>query len=306
VKQYEKMPECFLANRDCELMKCGSDNPEACDELWRYFNEATYGNASCPYCLGGNDWTGRCVLDSIQSPVVVEWESVDTDPKVMQFFAPNYTAVTAMLVNKNNALEIRAPFGSMNYEGVEYIADSVIFRAPAEHQIQGAPKSAIEVQIVHREKYSFQTLIIAVLFDEDVNGNSVEMAKVLNAQLPTGEGDAKVITGFDLSNIIDSSKPMLWYNGSLSMPPCSQPVLWGIQMGANSHVSKDQVRNINSLWKDNPTFANGRGNNRHTQPLNGRRFFLRSNCGTTGAIACPRGTGFESQGLVEIDTGITE
>lgn len=287
-------------------MACGSDHPEACDELWRYFNEATYGSKSCPYCLGGTDWTGQCVLSTMQSPVVIEWESVDTDPKVMQFFQPNYVPATALLVYKNNALEMRALFGSMNYDGVEYIADTVIIRAPAEHQIQGAPKSAVEVQVVHREKYSFHTVVVSVLFDEDINTNSLEMSKILSQNLPRVAGDAEMIQNFDLSNIIDSSKPMLWYDGSLTTPPCSEPVRWAIQMGANSHISKAQVANINSLWSNNPEFANGRGNNRHVQPLNGRRFLLRSNCGTTGAIACPRGSGLESQGLVEIDTAVSE
>jgi len=286
-------------------MICSSDN--GCLEVWRKtVDEIAFSNAKCPYCLSGTDWDGQCYLSTSQSPVLVEWDVVDTDPTAFQFFETHYVPVTAMLVNRNNALEIRAPFGHMLYDSSEYIADTIIFRAPAEHQIEGSPKSALELQIVHRERYSYRTVIISVLFDEDSVGNSVEIAKILNGPLPRGDGSAERIIGFDLGEIVDTSKPMLWYNGSLTVPPCSEPVLWGIQMGANSRLSTSQVANLNSLWQNNLAFANGRGNNRHVQALNGRHFLLRSNCGTTGAIACPRGTGVNVATTGDPDVAVIE
>eukprot|EP00299_Pterocystis_sp_00344_P018749 c9351_g1_i1.p1 GENE.c9351_g1_i1~~c9351_g1_i1.p1 ORF type:complete len:990 (-),score=277.27 c9351_g1_i1:52-3021(-) len=276
---------CFIPSRDCEASPCGAKS-SSCDALWKSFNEATFGNASCPYCLSGNDWTGRCISSKMQSPIKIQWESVDTDPTAMQFFSTHYVVTDVNVTNNLQALVINADFGAMMYDGIEYTAERVVFHAPAEHQIEGQPRSDLEVQIVHKQKESWTTLIISVLYDMG-ESESQELAKILENPLPRTLTDTLTIKDFNLNSVVDHTKPIVWYDGSLTVPPCNEMVRWGVLMGVNSHLSRFQLGNINSLFKDNPEFANGHGNNRQLQPLNGRRLVLRSNCGSPGAIACP-------------------
>lgn len=289
-----ELPACFVASRDCEPDACGSKSG-ACNDVWKFFNQNTFGNASCPYCDSGRDWTGLCALGTKQSPIKIEWEDVDTDPSAMQFFHTHYHLINSTVTNNGYALEVKAPFGWMDYEGQEFFAEAIMIHAPAEHQVQGTPRGAVEFQIVHRERYSRGTVIIAVIFDEALFSNSAEAAKILEHALPKTKNEELAILDFNLNTIVDSSKPMVWYNGSLTVPPCSESVVWGVQMGANLRLSKAQVHNINSLFKENALFANGHGNNRQLQLMNGRRISLKHNCGSPGAIACPAGSSGEDQ-----------
>ena len=64
------------------------------------------------------------------------------------------------------------------------------------------------------------------------------------------------------------------YQGSLTTPPCSEIVTWLVVNSPNP-ISKDQVSLINSMFKNNKTFANGNGNNRNTQALNERLIYMK-------------------------------
>ena len=65
------------------------------------------------------------------------------------------------------------------------------------------------------------------------------------------------------------------YEGSLTAPimpelgHCSENVAWHI-IPTPIPISQQQVDDFNRIWKDNPEFAKGNGNNRPVQDLNGR------------------------------------
>jgi len=276
-------------------MPCSSK--AQCD-AWKNDNVASF--PVCPYCQAGNDWAGLCSKGQNQSPVAISWEEVEVETKSMMFFQPEYQPTTVSLLHTGSALMMNGDFGSVLVEGTHFDAQSITIHAPPEHTVESVKSAAVELQILHKRRFieppnAPELLMVSVMFDEDEVTNSMEMAKLFFQQLPDGpvtngpNGNKTVqIPDFNLNEIITNDKPIMWYNGSLTAPPCTEGITWAVMMGQNSKLSTAQVAKINALFKTNPKFAKGRGNNRIQQPLNGRKFLLRSNCGTTGAIACPR------------------
>jgi len=273
---------CFMPSRDC--VPCTGSSCIRRNHT-----------GECMYCSGGDEWGGLCQNGAQQSPVKVEWPEVKIDDSELFYFVTNYTQnAEAVMVNTGVGLTIYGNFGEVVLDGVEYIAYSILVHAPAEHLIEGSPRPVLELQVFHHKKGNNgtgpdNTKIISVLFDQDLVTNSLEIAKAFDGYLPQQKSESKNIT-INLNNIIDDTKPMLFYNGSLTLPPCTEGISWAIQMGVNSQISRELTAKLDSLFKKNPLFARGRGNNRSPQKLNNRTFLLRSGCGKNGAIACPRAT----------------
>jgi carbonic anhydrase len=64
------------------------------------------------------------------------------------------------------------------------------------------------------------------------------------------------------------------YKGSLTTPGCAEIVEW-LVIDDPQPISTRQLREFDKTWKDNQEFAAGKGNNRYTLPLNGRKIFTK-------------------------------
>ena len=142
----------------------------------------------------------------------------------------------------------------------------------------------MEIQIFHRVLGSNppQMLAIAVLFEE-----TAEPVPELDwiFSLSDDRSPQQIVVRFE--TFFTDQRPIVFYHGSMTQPPCSEGLLWGVSMGT-AKISFAQMRKLNSFLKGNIAFAKGRGNNRHPQPLNGRKLVLRSNCGISGSLTCER------------------
>jgi len=78
----------------------------------------------------------------------------------------------------------------------------------------------------------------------------------------------------DINALVSKLNPqkMFHYDGSLTTPGCSEIVQW-IVVNEPQPISEQQLAFFTSRWANNPNFAKGRGNNRATQPLNGRAIY---------------------------------
>ena len=59
------------------------------------------------------------------------------------------------------------------------------------------------------------------------------------------------------------------YEGSLTQPPCEEGIKW-ILVNDIQKIAPHQLERITDKLAGDPNFANGKGNNRSLQALNGR------------------------------------
>eukprot|EP00300_Choanocystis_sp_HF-7_P022041 c21165_g1_i1.p1 GENE.c21165_g1_i1~~c21165_g1_i1.p1 ORF type:complete len:708 (+),score=81.51 c21165_g1_i1:34-2157(+) len=243
------------------------------------------GLSACHYCNGGSDWLGgQCATGQEQSPVTINFETVEVDAAMDLYVASNYNQTWGTLAWNGYAYTISSPyFGRVNIDAVNYHADMAIIRAPSEHKIAGI-KTPMELQIFHRvpESNPPKTLAIAVLFEETAH-EVPELDWIFG--LSKDLSPQQIVVRFE--NYFTDQRPIIFYHGSMTQPPCTEGILWGVSMGT-AKVSSLQLEKLNSFLKGNIAFAQGRGNNRHPQPLNGRKLVMRSNCGISGSLTCER------------------
>lgn len=242
------------------------------------------GLTNCHYCYGGSDWSAdQCKSGKQQSPVVLKFEDVDVEPAMDLHFAIKYNIARARVSWNDYSFVISSSsFGSLNIDGSNYDADSVIIRAPSEHKIEGF-KTPMELQIFHKLRGSNPPVVlaVAVLFEE--TAKQVPSLDWIFG-LPSDKTSKDIV--IDLEDYLSDLKPLAFYNGSMTQPPCQEGITWAISMGESAQVSFQQVKALNMFMKSDPNFAQGRGNNRETQAMGNRRFELRTNCGISGAVAC--------------------
>lgn len=69
-------------------------------------------------------------------------------------------------------------------------------------------------------------------------------------------------------------KSFYYYDGSLTTPPCTESAHF-IIMNEIQYLTFADMDQFQRFWGGNRRFANGRGNNRAVQPLNGRTVYFR-------------------------------
>lgn len=144
--------------------------------------------------------------------------------------------------------------------------------APSEHTFNGKHYD-LELHIVHSDYMSSKLAVLAIFFDVAAGGNLDNpfiTALKLNLQNPS-------ITTLPLQALVGGLKKnaLYSYEGSLTAPPCSEIVQW-IVTNEPQPISTAQLALITSHFAGNSNFAKGHGNNRATQPLNGRTIYLRA------------------------------
>jgi len=141
--------------------------------------------------------------------------------------------------------------------------------APSEHTFNGKHYD-LELHIVHTDYTSSNLAVLAIYFDVEDGGNKDNdfiTALKLDQQNPS-------ITSLPIQALVQKVKKdeIYSYSGSLTTPPCSEIVTWVVTHDPQP-ISTAQLKLITSHFADNYNFAKGKGNNRETQPLNGRTIY---------------------------------
>lgn len=199
---------------------------------------------------------GTCNSGSSQSPIdVITSGSSPLSPTP----APSYGLATMELKKKveNWALECKTPntCGSLSYDGQDFDVFNIHFHAPSEHTIDGK-KYPLEAHIVHLN--GGQIKVMAFLFEVGLIPNTFP-ALVINS-ICLGSKTMSVALGL----LLDTTKGMCTYNGSLTTPPCSETVQFFIQRKILK-VTQTELNNFITTF-NSPVNANSRP----VQPLNGR------------------------------------
>ena len=138
---------------------------------------------------------------------------------------PAWSPVPLRVSNKGYVIQVddTAP-SSFTFEGTRYTLAQFHVHTPAEHTIAGRAFDA-ELHLVHKSADG-KILVIALLF---VVGNENATLEPVWDAMPAQRGPAPVeVAGVavDGSSLLPKAPRYLRYDGSLTVPPCTEGVTW--------------------------------------------------------------------------------
>ena len=242
------------------------------------------------YFQGGADWTSTCASGTSQSPIdiplVDATHSDSNDANKADLEESDLLEIELEVIpllnqyvqdlNYTNKVSFGNGTGVLfvqNNEGTDELYKLIQFHihAPSEHTFDGEHYD-LEIHLVHQNYEGHELAVTAIYFDIAEGGNKTNSfidaldIEINNATVP-------LIPLQKLYSMVDT-EIMYHYEGSLTTPPCTEGVQWWI-LPEPLHISEKQMDVINAQWKNNSKFAGGNGNNRLTQPLNGRTIYHR-------------------------------
>ncbi|WP_306984588.1 carbonic anhydrase [Alkalicoccobacillus murimartini] len=138
----------------------------------------------------------------------------------------------------------------------EYKLNQIALHTPSEHTIDGE-EFPLEIQLVH-ENDEEEQLIISVLVEE---GKEDKVLKDVWMALPKADGVANRAVDFDATELIPEQDSLFTYEGSLTVPPCTENVTWLVSDEPIS-LSDEQIQAVQKVSSEN---------NRPTQDLGDRQ-----------------------------------
>jgi len=246
------------------------------------------------YLKRGQDWAGdSCGMEQSPIDIVPANSQPSDDTMKMQLYLTDHSLTGLKVEDLGNTLQVNGSFSKLvatdvDGDSYEFEAIQFHFHAPAEHTINGKHYD-LELHIVHqmtpecasKAKTHRNLAVLAVFFELDSQSLSSPHPFIEGLKLHNVGTDISLNMNDLLSDDLTDGMTFHAYKGSLTTPPCSQNANFYV-LEKPLKITKDQLDNFNLRWKDNFNFANGHGNNRPVQPLNGRTVKKSSNCCVMG------------------------
>ncbi|XP_010050504.1 alpha carbonic anhydrase 7 [Eucalyptus grandis] len=212
-----------------------------------------------------------CKKGETQSPIDLSSRRVKVIPK-LGGIQRSYKPSNATLKNRGHDISLQwdvGNVGSVKINGTEYFLQQCHWHSPSEHTING-------------RRYEMELHMVHVSTDPNVENNIA----VVGLLYKTGRPDAflsklmgnlwsmvdqegeRTMGVFDPRKIKMGGKSYLRYMGSLTVPPCTEGVIWTINKKIGT-VSKDQIKLLREAVHDH-----AEKNARPVQPLNRREIHL--------------------------------
>jgi len=266
---------------------------------------SNYCNSQFNYSSKGKNWECQCAEGLQQSPIDIPPKSeVINSSKSPSFTFENVaaksqiTTIDGELKSEKyikikyfkNALRIlHTNFGSVRtLDGSFYVGEEIVFHTPSEHKIDGKAFD-MEMQVIFygRTKGDIaKQVVLSFLFKKKAGVYNKFFDDIEYFSLPNGDNPEKdLVNNIYIPNIFQNSdnqpdehiglKPFSFYTyqGSLTMPPCSEGTIHYVVAdpiplaSVVIHLFQEALR-INDIQTDNSE------NNREIQPLNGRPVFF--------------------------------
>jgi len=239
------------------------------------------------YEFEGQDWTGECSRGRNQSPIdfsnspkrnsraVADGKAFEISyPKVIHGCTIENNGHGSPQINMPKVLSSQPgsehhPYVSLN--GHTYNLVQVHFHCPSEHSFEGY-HGDVEAHLVHADQEG-RFLVVAIIMqsNEKAIGKQPYLSALLQTaldQVPDSPGQAYMAkTPIKLHEIMNNSNQHYnYYKGSLTTPPCSEPVEWIVSTMPQS-VSASQVLRLQRLTSSGRTLSL---NSRRTQSSEAR------------------------------------
>jgi carbonic anhydrase len=233
------------------------------------------------YINGGQDWpdASNSCGGKNQSPIVLDpSKAVRADDFVFEFEFASKGVNTTMTTSPH--LAFKGGFSSVKFKDsnntvLEFNGEVLHFHSPGEHFVNGRLYDA-EMHMVHtiKEAYknstTFRYAVVAVLFEAKENEESQLLNKL---DIKTKNSSRNVDLQRDFWDDFKKLNTAMHYQGSLTYVNCDETVYWFV-FTTPLPMGIAQLTTMSQYFRANAEFANGRGNNRLIQKLNGRTVMM--------------------------------
>ena len=195
-----------------------------------------------------------CKSGHHQSPIDVEKAQKADLPSLAFDYHPSPLRIVD---NGHTIMVDYAPGSFLRVGDRPYALKQFHFHRPSEEKIHGK-RYEMSVHLVHADAAG-QLAVVAILLE---NGPEQPLIRELWKDLPTQKGKEVIRADVqvDASQLLPSDHGYYTFEGSLTTPPCSEPVTWYVLKQPVS-VSGEEVTRFSKLYRDNA---------RPVQPLNDR------------------------------------
>ncbi|XP_027066722.1 alpha carbonic anhydrase 4 [Coffea arabica] len=206
-----------------------------------------------------------CDNGKLQSPIDLLDERVQIFPGLGKL-KRGYKPAAAVLKNRGHdiSVEWRGDAGKIVANGTDYKVLQCHWHSPSEHTLNGT-RHNLELHIVHRSS-SGGIAVVGILYE--IGRPDSFLAKLLHHIKRADEGDVIDLGVVSPGDIKFGSRKYYRYIGSLTVPPCTEGVLWTIVKKVRT-VSREQIRAIRDVVHDG-----FEANARPLQQENGRPVYL--------------------------------
>lgn len=221
-------------------------------------------------------WTGTCVKGHHQSPI-----NLDIPPHADQI-SPNSSKAAGPLVPRyprfikggvtventgHGSPQINFPEQfSIQVNNQQFRLLQVHFHTPSEHTFNGKHFPA-EAHLVHQNPETGERIVVAVMIRTGLGNGVIQAALDSAPTVPGAKADlAKAISLPTLLPGAVTGRRYATYSGSLTTPPCSEPIQWYVLLDP-VQASPNEILELMSFNSGGTSYEL---NSRPVQPLNGR------------------------------------
>jgi len=198
-----------------------------------------------------------------QSPIDIESAGlVAATPATAGAVTINYLPTVFEVENTGRTIEavpedVHADF--ITIDGKKFYLQQFHLHNPSEHTVDNA-SFGMELHLVNKSDDGALAVLGVLMNTGDENSPLAE----LFSKMPSTKTDEKSMVALDEkidpTDLIPVGSKVARYSGSLTTPPCTEPVIWSVFLTPSS-VSAAQLDALGTIFP---------GNHRPTQPLNGR------------------------------------
>lgn len=196
-----------------------------------------------------------CADGAAQSPIDLK----DAREAALPAIEFHYGSALCRLVNTAATVQVDVERGNkIVYDGAAFELLQFHFHSPSEHTVAGH-RAAMEIHFVHQKRGSQDLAVVGILLTAGESENGGYAAIFDN--LPAEAGARGLSLGpLSLAALLPPAQGYYSYAGSLTMPPCSENVLW-LLLDTPVALSAGQIAAFRAIYE---------GNARPTQPLGNR------------------------------------
>ncbi|MDR6094414.1 carbonic anhydrase family protein [Stenotrophomonas sp. SORGH_AS_0321] len=164
----------------------------------------------------------------------------------------NYSEQYFSVFNNGHTLQaspLQKQQGGVDIDGEHYALMQFHVHTPSEHFVDGKPH-AMELHMVHARDDG-KTAVVAVFFD--VGAPNVALAELferLPVELASPGMKVELQQPMQLASLLPHNPTGLRYVGSLTTPPCTEGVLWNIELTPQT-ISQQQLDALRSVYPHN-------------------------------------------------------